>query len=143
MKCHFWSVIKCHTRTCASHIPLPFWIVYHSAYKLENRSVRGGEDETGEKIGYRGLVNLPHNHQIMPCSIIWGKKALNQLSLVSFFIINMKTARGNAEGAFLLKICSVGNIHSSLTLCSICKSLVQSASCIRTQHKPIILSWTH
>lgn len=41
-----------------------------------------------------------------------------------------------------LKTCSLGNISSSPTLCSICKSSVQSASCIRTQHHPIILSWT-
>lgn len=44
-------------RACASHNPLPFWIVCYSIYKLENRSVKGGEGEIEENIGYRGLAS--------------------------------------------------------------------------------------
>lgn len=116
------QLFMCHMRACASPTTVLFCIICYSVYKLENRSV-GGEDEMENKIDYRGLVNriaiiaLPHNQQTVPCHIYWrGKKKALNLSLVSFFIIKLKTTRRNTEGVFLLKVCSLGNMSSSPTL---------------------------
>lgn len=84
------------------------------AIQTTNWKIDQWEKKMKYKIDYRSLVNriaaiaLPHNHQAMPYYIFWGRerKALNQLYLVSFLIIKMKTTRRNNEGFFLLKILS-------------------------------------
>ena len=147
-----WNVMSgqlfmCHMRACASHITLPYWTGCYSIYKMENRSVTGRGDEMGDKIEYRGWVSSiatmspPCTYQTMPCSVIWRKKALNQLPLVSFLIIKMKT-RTKYWRSLPFENLFPGNISSAPGLCFFCRSWLQSASCIRTQHHPIILLWT-
>lgn len=110
------------------------------AIQTTNWKIDQWEEKMKYKTDYRGLINristvtLSHNHQTMPCYIFWRKKALNQLSLVSFLIIKMKTARRNTEGVFLLKMCSLGNMSSSSTFWSIYKSLVQLSNILSPSH---------
>lgn len=135
----------CVTWGLSYHSALLDWLLFH----LQNgKQISDGKgDEIGDKIEYRGLVSSiatispPCTHQTMPYSVIWRKKTLNQLSLVSFLIIKMKT-RTKYWRSLPFENLFPGNISSSPSLCFFCRSWLQSASCIRTQHHPIILLWT-